>query len=69
MSRIQGLIGVIITSILGYLAWISLGGGTGLMTNVVRNMALGALAIPFLYSLLCLLGDPGKQHNKNDPKT
>ena len=69
MTRTQGLIGVVITSVLGFLAWIGLGGGSGVMTNVVRNAALGALAIPFLYSVLCLLAPLQGERKNNDPKT
>lgn len=53
MSRIQGLIAVIVTSFLGYLAWNGLGGA------ILSGILVG-LAVPFLYGCLCVLNPQDK---------
>ena len=56
--RIIGLVGIVCCVILAKLAWVYLSGGEGLMRNVWRNAALGALVPLTFYSLVMLFGKP-----------
>ncbi|MGD0077350.1 MAG: hypothetical protein ABSB91_01850 [Sedimentisphaerales bacterium] len=52
--RVLSLIALIVLASIAYWVWNNLGGGQGLMRNVLRNGILGAM-LPFALYLLCLL--------------
>jgi len=53
--RILGLFGIIICTMIAYLAWNYIPEGQGLKRNVLRSIILGAMIPWFLYSIYMLL--------------
>ncbi len=56
--KIAGAIGLALCAVIGYLVWIYLGGGAGIMRNVVRNSLLGGLIPLCIYCLVQIFKSP-----------
>lgn len=68
--KIISTMGLIVCALVGYWAWTNLGGGEGVMSNVLRNAVVGALVPLGLYSALMLFTSDSRSQSdtKKDQK-